>query len=350
MRSDAYHLMALSKLFLIVLTALALGVGATFMARRIALHTGTVDRPGGHKRQVAPVPLLGGIAIYLAFMVSLLAWGDRFYVVQLINILVGASLMSFLGLWDDRRALSPLLKFAGQVIVTVGLILSGVQVNLFSSSFLNILVTAIWVLYITNAFNLLDNMDGLTGGIAAIASAFFLLCAILNGQYLVGSLSAALLGACLGFLYFNFNPARIFMGDAGSLFIGFVIAAVGIKLRFPNNVDGVTWMVPVLVLGLPIFDTALVSVSRLRRRVPVWRGGQDHVSHRLAACGWSTRKVVLVLYLIGGVLGAAGTILSLLSPVPAYGLGALVLGVALGFAWWAERAALEARHPRRQPT
>jgi UDP-GlcNAc:undecaprenyl-phosphate GlcNAc-1-phosphate transferase len=248
--------------------------------------------------------------------------------------------MSFLGLWDDRWALSPLFKFAGQVIVTIALILSGVQVNLFGALPLNIIATVLWVLYITNAFNLLDNMDGLASGVAAIASAFFLLCAILNGQYLVGSLSAALMGACLGFLYFNFNPARIFMGDAGSLFIGFVMAAVGIKLRFPDNVDWVTWMVPVLVLGLPIFDTALVSVSRLRRRVPVWQGGRDHLSHRLATFGWSTKKVVMVLYLVAGILGAAGTILSLLPPTPAYALGALVLCVALGFAWWVEREEL----------
>jgi UDP-GlcNAc:undecaprenyl-phosphate GlcNAc-1-phosphate transferase len=342
--------MASREFLIIFLTALALGIGATFMARRIALHTEMVDRPGGDKRHLAPVPLLGGIAIYLAFMLSLLGWGDRFYVAQLISILVGASLMSFLGLWDDRRALSPLFKFAGQVIVTAALILTGVQVNLFGAPFLNILATVLWVLYITNAFNLLDNMDGLASGVAAIASAFFLLCAMLNGQYLVGSLSAALLGACLGFLFFNFNPARIFMGDAGSLFIGFLMASVGIKLRFPDNVDWVTWMVPVLVLGLPIFDTALVSISRLRRRVPVWRGGRDHLSHRLAAFGWSTRKVVMVLYLVGTILGAAGTIMSLLSPVPAYMLGIFVLGIALWFAWWVEREALVARPARGQPT
>jgi len=329
--------MAVGELFLIFLTALALGVGATFVARRVALHADIVDRPGGRKMHVAPVPLLGGLAIYLAFLLSIVLWGDRFYVAQLISILVGASLMSFLGLWDDHRALSPLIKFAGQVFVTAALIGSGVQVALFSHPVLNVLATAIWVLYVTNAFNLLDNMDGLASGIAAIASGFFLLSSILNGQYLVGSLSAALLGACLGFLYFNFNPARIFMGDAGSLFIGFVMAAVGIKLRFPSNVDEVTWMVPVLVLGLPIFDTALVSVSRLRRGVPMWQGGRDHVSHRLAASGRSTRKVVMVLYLVGGILGAAGTILSLLSPLPAYFLGALVLGVALWSAWWLER-------------
>jgi UDP-GlcNAc:undecaprenyl-phosphate GlcNAc-1-phosphate transferase len=321
--------MELRGLLLIFLTALALGVGATFVALRVAVRADILDRPGGHKGHLAPVPLLGGVAIYLAFLVSIVVWGDKFYVAQLISILTGASLMSFLGLWDDHRPLSPIAKFSGQVVVTAALIISGVQVELFSHPLANVIVTAIWVLYITNAFNLLDNMDGVASGIAAIASAFFLLCAILNGQYLVGGLSAALLGACLGFLYFNFNPARIFMGDAGSLFIGFVMAALGIKLRFPSNVDMVTWMVPVLILGVPLFDTALVSVSRLRRGIPVWQGGTDHVSHRLATRGWSTRKVVTVLYLAGGILGAAGTVLSQLDPLPAYSVGALALAVGL---------------------
>jgi len=316
------------EFYLMFLTALALGVGATFMLRKVALREGIVDRPGGHKGHAAPIPLLGGVAIYLAFLASVILWGDRYYVGQLVSILVGASLMSFLGLWDDRRALSPLFKFAGQVFVTAVLILSGVQVQLFGNPALNVLVTAVWVLYVTNAFNLLDNMDGLASGVAAVASGFFLLCAILNGQYLVGSLSAAMLGACLGFLFFNFNPARIFMGDAGSLFIGFVMAAMGIKVRFPSNVDWVTWMVPVLILGVSIFDTAFVSVSRLSRGVPIWRGGLDHVSHRLLARGWSIRKVVTVLYAVGVILGAAGTVVSLLDPVPAYVLGAGALGAA----------------------
>ena len=325
--------MALRTMLPIFLTALALGVGGTLMVRQIALRTGTVDRPGGHKRHAAPVPLLGGVAIYLAFLLSLVLWGDRFYVVELTSILVGASLVSFLGLWDDRRALTPALKFGGQALVTAALIVSGVQVALFGSAVLNVIVTALWVLAVTNAFNLLDNMDGLSSGVAAVASAFFLLCAALNGQYLVGALSAALLGACLGFLYFNFNPARIFMGDAGSLFIGFVMAAVGIKLRFPHNVDSVTWMAPVLVLGVPLFDTALVVVSRLRRGTPVWQGGLDHVSHRLAARGWSTRRIVLACYLAGAVLGGVAVLVSVLPPVPAYALGAVVLGGALWLVW-----------------
>lgn len=321
------------ELLLIFLTALALGVGGTVTARHVALRRNFVDRPGEHKGHFAPVPLLGGLAICSSVLVSLMLFGDRFYVLQLAGILVGASMMAFLGLWDDYRPLAPIIKLSGQVLVTAALILSGVQVDLFGSELLNVLLTALWILYITNALNLLDNMDGLAGGMAAIASGFFLLCSILNGQYLVGALSAAMLGASLGFLYFNFNPASIFMGDSGSLFIGFVMAALGIKLRFPSNVNWVTWMVPVLILGLPIFDTALVSLSRMRRGVPVWQGGRDHVSHRLLSFGWSSRKVVMVLYLAGVILGATGTSVSLFEPVPAYIVGGIVLAAGVWCGW-----------------
>lgn len=317
------------ELLLIFLTALALGVGGTVTARRIALRRNVVDEPGGHKGHGAPVPLLGGVAMCASVLVSLLLFGDQYYVLELAGILVGAFLMLFLGLWDDYRPLSPIVKFSGQLVVTTALIVSGVQVALFGNDVLNILITALWILYVTNALNLLDNMDGLAAGIAAIASGFFVLCSILNGQYLVGTLSAAMLGGSLGFLYFNFNPASIFMGDAGSLFVGFVMAALGIKLRFPSNVDWVTWMVPVLILGVPIFDTALVTLSRLRRGGPIWKGGQDHVSHRLRSLGWPTRKVVLALYLAGGAVGLTGTLLSLLEPGPAYTVGAIVLVCAV---------------------
>ncbi len=329
----------------ILLTALVLGAGGTFFVRQVALRTGMVDQPAAHKLHLKPIPLLGGVAIYGGCIASLLLFGDRVFVTQLVGILVGASLMSLLGLWDDRRPLSPALKFTGQALITALLILTGVRVHLFDPIWLDLVVTAVWVLTITNACNLLDNMDGLAGGVAVVAAGFFLLNAALNGQYLVGSLSAALLGACLGFLFFNFNPARIFMGDAGSLFIGFILAVVGIKLRFPNNTPLVTWMVPVLILGVPLFDTALVTVSRLRRGVPVWQGGKDHTSHRLQGLGWTTRRVTMTLYGTGVVLGAVATVLALLSPVPAYLLGGSIVFALLLLGAW-----LEIVHTHKQGT
>jgi len=273
------------------------------------------------------MPLLGGVALYLAFIVALLLFGERRYVSELIGILVGATLVSFLGIWDDRWGIRPLLKLGGQSLAATLLFLSGVQVAFLHNPILDFGVTLLWVVGMTNALNLLDNMDGLSGGIGAVAAAFFLLLAALNGQYLVGSLAAALLGACLGFLYYNLNPATIFMGDAGSLFLGFVLAAVGIKLRFPGHPDNITWMIPVIVLGIPVFDTTLVVISRLRRGLnPITSPGKDHLSHRLVRMGLSQREAVMACYLFCGALGVIATFIMQAGLVEAYILGG---GVAL---------------------
>jgi UDP-GlcNAc:undecaprenyl-phosphate GlcNAc-1-phosphate transferase len=160
----------------------------------------------------------------------------------------------------------------------------------------------------------------------------------MSGQYLVGSLAAALLGACLGFLFYNFNPASIFMGDGGSLFIGFVLAAVGIKLRFPGRMDIVTWMIPVLVLGVPIFDTSLVVVSRLRRGLnPVTHPGKDHFSHRLVAMGFSQREAVMAIYLICGALGVLAIFLAQAGIVEGYVIGGVALLAGLFGLWKLEQ-------------
>jgi UDP-GlcNAc:undecaprenyl-phosphate GlcNAc-1-phosphate transferase len=185
---------------------------------------------------------------------------------------------------------------------------------------------------ITNAFNLLDNMDGLSGGVGAVAAAFFTLLAAMSRppQVLVGGLSAALFGVCLGFLVYNFNPATIFMGDAGAMFIGYMLAAVGIKLRFPGNVTFVTWMIPVLVLGVPIFDTTLVFISRLRRRLnPLTTPGTDHTSHRLVRLGFTQREAVLMLYLAGCGLGVLAMFITQADVIQSYvlGVGVLIAGI-----------------------
>jgi UDP-GlcNAc:undecaprenyl-phosphate GlcNAc-1-phosphate transferase len=244
--------------------------------------------------------------------------------------------------WDDRQGLRPLFKLAGQMLATVILMISGIQVGFLHNAALNLVATLLWVVGITNALNLLDNMDGLSGGVATVACIFFLLLAAMSGQYLVGSLAAALLGACLGFLYYNLNPASIFMGDTGSLFIGFVLAALGIKLRFPDNVAFVTWMIPVVVLGLPIFDTALVVISRLRRGLnPLTSPGKDHVSHRLVAMGASRREAVLMLYLVCCALGVVAMFLTQASVIEGYFLGGLLVIVAVYALWRLEQVKVE---------
>ncbi|MGB9723462.1 MAG: MraY family glycosyltransferase [Chloroflexia bacterium] len=333
---------------LILATALVGTFLTTPLMRRLALRTGTVDRPSARKIHLQPIPLLGGVAIYLGFILALVFLGGLRYIRELIAILVGASLISLLGIWDDRWGLRPLVKLLGQGAATALLLLAGVEVHVFPWGWLNTAVTVLWVIGITNALNLLDNMDGLSGGVAAVAAGFFLLLAALSGQYLVSAMAAALLGACLGFLRYNFNPASIFMGDAGSLFLGFILAALGIKLRFPSppfpaNADLITWMIPVLVLGIPIFDTTLVTISRLRRgRNPLTSPGKDHLSHRLVARGMSRREAVLVIYVLAFALGMAAILVSAVvlragtagriswgEIVAGYGIGATVLLVGI---------------------
>lgn len=323
---------------LIFASALVMAIGGTPVARRIALRLGIIDQPNARKLHVDPIPLLGGLAIYGAFIAAVLLFGNRFRLNELVSILVGASLMSFLGVWDDRRGLSPFLKLVGQFMAASILVLSGVRIGTFPWEPLNIAVTLGWVVVITNAMNLLDNMDGLSGGVGATAAIFFLLLAAMNDQYLVGALSAALVGACLGFLVYNFNPATIFMGDAGSLFLGFILAAVGIKLRFPEGLQIVTWMVPVLIMGLPLFDTALVIVSRLRRGFnPLTTPGKDHVSHRLVAMGYTRREAVLICYLICAGLGVVALYITQASVPEGYIIGGIVALVGAASLWRLEQ-------------
>lgn len=323
---------------LILLSAMVLAFSVTPLAQRTARRIGMVDQPSARKQHTVPTPLLGGAAIYLAVIVALILLGDRFYVNQVAGIFLGATLVSFMGLWDDRRGLSPWVKLAIQFVAAGILALTDVRISLFPWPVLNVAATLLWVVGITNAMNLLDNMDGLSGGIAAIAALFFLLFAAMSRQYLVGALAAALVGACVGFLFYNVNPARIFMGDTGSLFLGFTLAAVGIKLRFPDNSAFVTWMVPVFVLAVPIFDTSLVIISRLRRGLnPLTTPGKDHLSHRLARLTGSPREAVLICYLIGFIAGVLATFITQASVIEGYAVGAAALLVGLYGIWKLER-------------
>ena len=323
---------------LIAITALIGVVLATPVVRRVAWRFGFIDQPSFRKVHATPMPRLGGLAIYAGFIVALLVLGTRFRFNEAVGILLGATLVSVVGGIDDHSPIGPAPKLLAQALAAGILIFSGVQVAVFDQQWLNVVVTVIWVVGITNALNFLDNMDGLSAGIAAVASAFFLLLAALNNQYLVGVMSAALLGACIGFLWYNFNQASIFMGDSGSLFIGFILAALGIKLRFPDNTDIVTWMAPVLVLGLPILDTTLVTVSRLRRGVnPLTTAGKDHISHRLARLTGSKREAVLMCYLIGGVFGMAAIFVTTATVLEGYLVGAVIGVAGVAAIWWLEQ-------------
>jgi UDP-GlcNAc:undecaprenyl-phosphate GlcNAc-1-phosphate transferase len=325
---------------LLVLGALTLSLLLIPLAERAAHRTGILAYPRSRDMHSRPVPLLGGAAIYLGAVIALLLFGDRAFVPEFLAILSGASLASLFGLIDDRYRLPAWLKLLGQLAAAVLTVAAGTRIQLFPLDWVNWLIAVFWILAVTNAFNLIDNMDGLSAGVAAIGAAFFVVLAAMNEprQLLVGAMAAALIGACLGFLRYNLNPATIFMGDAGSLFLGFMMAALAIKLRFPANTALVTWMVPVCVLALPLFDTTLVVISRLRRGLnPLTTPGRDHLSHRLHALGLTRREAVLVCYLLSGAGGLIGVYITQARPVEAYAALA-VLVIALGTALiWLER-------------
>ncbi len=287
---------------LLFLIALAITSVSTPWARRLAFTLHMVDIPAARKVHTTPMPLLGGLAIFSGVIVLLAVTFRRNE--EILAVAAAASLMMAVGLLDDHRPLPAWVKFTGQMLAVLLTAYLGIRVQLPLPTLLNYALTVIWFGAIINAINFLDNMDGLCAGVSAVAAAFITLLAAINGQFLVAGMAAAVLGACLGFLHYNFQPARIFMGDAGSLLLGYLLAVMTIQLRFAETTPRITWMVPVLILGLPLLDLALVTVSRLRRRVnPLTTAGKDHLSHRLTQAGFSQREAVLILYLVGGVFG-----------------------------------------------
>ncbi len=337
-------------LMLVFVGALLIAFAATPVARKVAPRLGVIDHPDPRKVHTHPTPLLGGAAIVIASLLALFLLRDRVEIQQLGSILLGAAFMALLGFYDDRWGLSPLLKLLGQILAATILIISGVKVTALPQEWMNLLVTLVWVVGLTNSLNLLDNMDGLSSGVAAVCASFFVVMAALSGQIYVGALAAAVLGATLGFLAYNFNPASIFMGDTGSLFLGFILAAIGIKLRFPENVPFVTWMVPIIVMGMPIFDTTLVFISRLRRgKNPLTTPGKDHVSHRLVARGFTTREAVMTHYLASGAFGMVAILVTQATILEGYLLGGAAALVSLYSLWFFEfkrKSDLQAAPPR----
>ena len=261
----------------------------TPLAIRSALRLGVLDRPGEHKSHVTPTPYLGGVAIVLAVTLSIalaaVVRGEASATLsQLLGILAIALGMAAMGLLDDLRGLPVALRFGAQLLAALGLWELGVRVDLTGDPRIDLPMTVLWTVGITNAMNLLDNMDGLSASTATIASLWFGAIALINGQFLVAALAFAVAGAAAGFLRDNRPPARIYMGDAGSLFLGVMLAALGMLLSLDRG-SLVTAAVPVLILTVPVLDTALVSVARIRHGISPFQGGRDHTSHRLVRIG-----------------------------------------------------------------
>jgi UDP-GlcNAc:undecaprenyl-phosphate GlcNAc-1-phosphate transferase len=318
--------------------------------RALALRVGMVDLPGPRKVHLTPIPLLGGLAMYAAVVIAVLFAFSGPARAQIVGILIGATLVAGVGILDDRGLLHHQVKlFIGMPMAAAILLVSGIRAQVFSVLFggrtgdlLDAALTVIWVVGITASFSILDHMDGLCAGVAAMASVFFALLAYLHGQTLVTVLAAAVLGAASGFLRWNFKPAKIFMGDGGAMFLGYLMATLGLKLRMENAGALSGWLAPVLILGVTIFDTTLVTISRSRRGLlPFATPGKDHAAHRLSNLGLGHRGAVLTLYCLGAVGGGAAVLVSYLSSRSAFFVGVAAFAIILMGVFYLERAPFE---------
>ena len=268
----------------------------TPFAGRLAYRLGILDHPREHKIHQEVTPYLGGLAVAGGLLVATTITAGTS--AQLLVILLGAIAMAALGLADDWRGVGPVVKLLFEAGAAVALWLAGARAGLFGSDALHLAITILWVLTVMNAVNMLDNMDGVVPGVAAVSAIGFFAIAASRGDYLVASLAIAVAGASLGFLRYNFPPARIFLGDAGSLMLGFLLAALGLKLDLVGT-DGIIRgaLIPFLLLAVPLLDMALVVIARLTEGRPIYLGGTDHTAHRLAHRGITARKIAPAAYL-----------------------------------------------------
>lgn len=265
----------------------------TPLAGRLARRFDILDHPSEQKFHRDPTPYLGGVALAAGLVaISFLTTGAS---AQIFVIFLGGLILGVLGLVDDWVTVRPSVKLLVEALAGVALWFADVRAGLFGVEVLDLALTVLWVVAVINAVNLLDNMDGLAAGVSAVAAGAFFAIAAQRDDYLVGSFALAVAGASLGFLRYNLPPAKIFLGDAGTLMLGFLLSALGLKLDLVGENGFVRSAVPILILGVPLFDTVLVTIDRARRRRPVYRGGTDHSSHRLATLGLSHGGVAVVV-------------------------------------------------------
>lgn len=321
--------------------SLVLGIPAAWLAQRLNL----MDVPGSapHKQHAHPTPLAGGLLILLVFALILFfrppLTGDLFVVI------LGALVIFVFGVWDDLKGLTAIPKLTGQLLAALILLAGGVQVRfmtiLFGDSFfaeaLNIFITMFWVVGITNAFNMIDSMDGIVAGVGMIAAGFFAGAALLSSQPTLALWSAILFGLCFGLYIWNGWASRFFLGDSGAQVIGFLLASIGILYNPLNRSPESSWIVPILLLCVPIFDTSLVVLSRLRRGQSVGNGRRDHTYHRLIALRFRPRFAVLAVHLTALIIGTLAFITLYFQPWLALLTFFITIVFGLAFLFWLER-------------
>ncbi|MEW5913360.1 MAG: hypothetical protein AB1814_12440 [Thermodesulfobacteriota bacterium] len=312
----------MKQLFIFAL-ALALAAGLTPLMVLIARRLGWVVQPREDRWHRRPTAVFGGVAIYLAFIVTFAAVGPRDHLS--LSLAACASAVFLLGLIDDIFDLKPQMKFLGQLLVAIAAVTLGLRFTFLPWPWLNVPLTLLWLVGVTNAVNILDNMDGLSSGVTLVAASILAVISLMRGSPEVALTAAALAGAAGGFLIYNYNPARIFMGDCGSLFLGFTLAGCTILGAGGASHLTLSLLIPVGVLVVPIFDTTLVTFQRTSHGRSIAQGGRDHSSHRLVFLGLSERKAVLVLILIS----LAGGLVSFWLQYVSVAVAAVVLALAV---------------------
>jgi UDP-GlcNAc:undecaprenyl-phosphate GlcNAc-1-phosphate transferase len=310
-----------NKEYLLLFVMAYLLVGAlTPLMRRIAIVTDVIDQPNSsHKSHKQPVPYLGGVAIIIGVIATSYSTSlvsnftiNAFWLAT--SVLGPALLLGLIGLWDDLRNLKPLPRFIAQSIA--GVFTSGILVvtdnvgNPTGSVIFDAIISVIWVVGICNSINFFDNLDGGAAGTAAISSIALAALALNGGQYLIAALSTVTAGATLGFLVWNKSPAKIYMGDAGALFLGVLLATLTIRLHPDSDTQIGSYLTPVFLLAIPILDTTVAVLSRLRRHLSPFQGGQDHLSHRLIRAGLSRKQAATSLWGLSGLYSAVAIFIS----------------------------------------
>ncbi|MFW6409410.1 MAG: glycosyltransferase family 4 protein [Halanaerobiales bacterium] len=278
------------------------------VVKKAAPKIGALDLPDERRLNTEAIPNIGGLAIYLGFMVAVLLTAEISPVFK--GIMFGGTFILFVGFVDDLYEISPFWKLMGQIIAAIILILYGVQIEFITNpmggllylGYWSVPITILWVVSITNTLNLIDGLDGLATGITVIAVFTLFFVSLQEGQPNSAILALSLAGAAFGFLKYNFPPAELFMGDSGAMFMGFVLAAISIAGALKSAAT-VTLVVPLLALGVPIFDTLFAIIRRLYNGKPIGKADQGHIHHRLLALGWSQEEAVLIVYVISFLLG-----------------------------------------------
>lgn len=310
----------LAYVVLALLVALVVSFLMTPVVKTFAYKVGAIDVPKDARRMhKVPIPRLGGLAIFIGFMVSILLFAE--ITPELRSILLGAVMIVVLGVVDDIMALPAMLKFVVQIVAALIPATHGVTIlafsnpNIFSNNLywvlgsLSIPFTVLWIVAITNSVNLIDGLDGLANGVSAISATTMLVIALVSDQSAVAVVLAALVGACVGFMPYNMNPAKMFMGDTGATFLGYILATMSIQGLFKYYAV-ISFVVPFLILGLPIFDTTFAFIRRIAHGQSPMHPDRSHIHHRLIDMGLNQKQAVATLYVISAILGLSAVVLT----------------------------------------